>query len=65
MLIQGTHETLAYIIKKDMAKKGIGQTKNPRTGKYVKIDRGKGKILKTKKSPGPYKNIPVIRKKKD
>lgn len=47
------------------AKKGIGQTKNPRTGKYVKIDRDKGKILTTKKSPGPYKNVPVIRKKKD
>lgn len=45
-------------------KKGIGQTKNPRTGKYVKIDRDKGKILKTKKSDGPYKGVPVIRKKK-
>jgi len=46
-------------------KKGIGQTKNPRTGKYVKIDRDKGRILTTKKSPGPYKNVPVIRKKRD
>ena len=46
-------------------KKGIGQTKNPRTGRYVKIDRDKGRIVTTKKSPGPYKNVPVIRKKKD
>ncbi len=50
----------------DMAKKkGVGQTKNPRTGRYVKIDRDKGKIVSTKKSPGPYKNVPIIRKKKD
>ena len=46
------------------AKKGIGQTNNPRPGKYVKIDRDKGRILKTKKSDGPYKGVPVIRKKK-
>jgi hypothetical protein len=46
-------------------KKGIGQTKNPRTDRYVKIDRDKGQIITTKKSPGPYKNVPVIRKKKD
>jgi hypothetical protein len=48
-----------------MAKKGVGQTKNPRTGKYVKIDRDKGKIISVKKSEGPYKNVPVIRKKKE
>jgi len=47
-----------------MAKKNIVQTKNPRTGKYVKIDREKGKILSNKKSKGPYKGVPVIRKKK-
>lgn len=46
-----------------MAKKGIVQTKNPRTGKYVKIDRNKGRILDTKKSSGPYKGVPVIRKR--
>ncbi len=47
-----------------MAKgKGIAQTKNPRTGHYVKIDRDKGRILSTKKTDGPYKNVPVIRKK--
>lgn len=45
-------------------KKGVGQTKNPRTGQYVKIDRDKGKIISTKKSAGPYKGVPVIRKKK-
>lgn len=41
----------------------IVQVKNPRSGKYVKIDRAKGKILDHKKSEGPYKNVPVARKK--
>ncbi|MCK4464083.1 MAG: hypothetical protein KAU83_00090, partial [Bacteroidales bacterium] len=44
-------------------KSKIVQTKNPRTGKYVKIDRSKGKILTTKKSTGPFKGVPIIRKK--
>jgi hypothetical protein len=47
-----------------MVEKKIVQTKNPRTGKYVKIDQGKGKIITTKKSPGPYKGVPIIRKGK-
>lgn len=47
-----------------MAKKrDVIQTKNPRSGKYVKIDRDKGKIIGHKKSEGPYKDIPVARKK--
>ena len=46
------------------AKKDVVQVKNPRTGRYVKIDRAQGKIVTSKKSPGPYKNIPVARKKK-
>lgn len=45
-------------------KKSIVQTKNPRTGKYVKINREKGKIVGNKKSPGPYKAVPIVRKKK-
>jgi len=47
------------------SKKKIVQTKNPRTGRYVKIDRSKGEILSSKKSEGPYKEIPVIRKGKE
>jgi hypothetical protein len=47
-----------------MSKKArIVQTKNPKTGRYVKIDRAKGKIIGTKKSPGPYSNVPVARKR--
>jgi len=45
------------------SKKIIVQTKNPRTGRYVKIDRSAGRILSTKKSEGPYKGVAVIRKR--
>lgn len=44
-------------------KRDIVQTKNPKTGRYVKIDRSVGKIVDTKKSPGPYKGVPVARKR--
>jgi len=43
--------------------KDVVQVKNPKTGKYVKIDRAKGKIIAHKKSDGPYKNVPVARKR--
>ena len=45
-------------------KKDIVQVKNPKSGRYVKIDRDAGKILAHKKSAGPYKGVPVARKKK-
>ena len=35
---------------KTMTKKKVVQVKNPRTGKYVKIDRSKGRIVSSKKS---------------
>lgn len=44
-------------------KKKIVQVKNPKTGKYVKIDREKGQILAHKKSTGPFKNVAVVRKR--
>jgi hypothetical protein len=40
------------------------QLKNPRTGRYVKIDRTQGLIVAHKKSEGPYKNIPIAPKTK-
>jgi len=46
------------------AKRDVVQTKNPRSGKYVKIDRSAGKIVSHKKSSGPYKGVPIARKKK-
>lgn len=46
-----------------MVKKGVIQIKNPKSGHYVKIDRTAGKILDHKRTEGPYKNIPVARKR--
>ena len=45
-------------------KHDIVQVKNPKSGRYVKIDRTEGKILDHKKSEGSYKGIPIARKKK-
>ena len=45
-------------------KKDVVQTKNPRSGKYVKIDRTAGKIIGHKKGDGPYKDVPIARKPK-
>ena len=50
--------------KSGSGSKDIVQVKNPRTGHYVKIDRKEGKILAHKKSEGPYKGVPVARKRK-
>jgi hypothetical protein len=49
---------------KDSSKKkhDIVQVKNPKTERYVKIDRTEGKIISHKKSEGPYKNIPIVEK---
>lgn len=44
------------------AKKDIVQVKNPRSDRYVKIDRAAGKIISHKATKGPYKNIPIIKK---
>ena len=45
------------------AKKDIVQVKNPKTDRYVQIDRDAGKIIKHKKSEGPYQGIPIARKR--
>jgi len=45
-------------------KSDVVQIKNPKSGRYVKINRSKGKIISHKKSEGPYKGVPVARKKK-
>lgn len=45
-------------------KHDVVQTKNPASGKYVKIDRDAGRIISHKKTEGPYKNVPISRKKK-
>ncbi len=45
-------------------KRDVVQVKNPKTDRYVKIDRSRGRIVDHKKSAGPYKNIPIARKRK-
>lgn len=40
-----------------MLPKSRAQMLNPLTGRYVKIDTDTGRIIDTKKSPGPYKGI--------
>ena len=42
----------------------IVQLRNPRTDRYVKIDRGQGRIIGEKKSSGPYKNVPIAELRK-
>ena len=44
-------------------KKDVVQVKNPKSGHYVKIDRSEGRIVSHKKSEGPYKHVPIARKK--
>jgi hypothetical protein len=40
----------------------VVQLKNPRTGRYVKVDRSKGEIVSVKSTPGPYKNVPIFKR---
>ena len=41
--------------------KNLVQAKNPKSGKYVKLDLDRGMVVSHKKSKGPYKNIKIIR----
>ena len=50
--------------KTSSRKRDVVQVKNPKSGRYVKIDRGAGRIVSHKKSSGPYKGVPVARAKK-
>jgi hypothetical protein len=34
------------------------QVKNPVTNRWVKLDTRTGRVVDTKKSPGPYKDVP-------
>ena len=50
--------------KTSSRKRDVVQVKNPRSGRYVKIDRDAGRIVSHKKSSGPYKGVPVVSAKK-
>ncbi len=45
-------------------KRDVVQVQNPRSGRYVKIDRDAGRIVSYKKTEGPYANVPIARKRK-
>lgn len=36
------------------------QLRNPRSDRYVKIDRYAGRVVAHKATPGPYKGVPVV-----
>ena len=50
--------------KTSSRKRDVVQVKNPRSGRYVKIDRDVGRIVSHKKSSGPYKGVPVVSARK-
>jgi glutamate dehydrogenase/leucine dehydrogenase len=39
------------------------QVHNPKTDRYVKIDRTQGRIVSHKRSPGPYKGVRIAEKR--
>ena len=45
-------------------KPDLVQAKNPRTGKYIKIDRAAGRIVAQKSTKGPYKGIAMAKRRK-
>lgn len=46
-------------------KRDLVQLKNPITERYVLIDRTIGAIVSHKKSLGPYKGVPIGKKRKE
>jgi len=46
-------------------KRDLVQLKNPISERYVLIDRTTGTIVSHKKSPGPYKGVPIGKKKEE
>lgn len=44
--------------------KNVVQIRHPMTGLYVRINRVKGKITGHKRTSGPYKGIPIARKRR-
>jgi hypothetical protein len=40
--------------------KDLVQVRNPKTNRYILIDRDKGQIIGRKDEGGPYKGIPIV-----
>lgn len=44
-------------------RRDVVQVRNPKTDRYIKVDRSQGRIVASKKSPGPYRdNTPIHRR---
>jgi hypothetical protein len=48
---------------KSAAASALTQVRNPRSGRFVKIDTSSGTIISHKKSDGAYKGVPITRKR--
>ncbi len=42
----------------------IVQVRNPKTNRYIKIDRDRGMVIGYKETPGPWKDVPIARRRK-
>ena len=47
---------------KTVAASSLSQLQNPRSGRYVMVDRTSGSIVSHKKSPGSYKSVPIAKR---
>jgi hypothetical protein len=47
---------------KSVSGSALSQVRNPRSGRFVKIDKATGRIISHKKSEGAYKGVPIARK---
>jgi len=43
----------------------FAQLRNPKTGRYVKVDRERGVIIAHKRTKGPYKGVPIARRRRN
>lgn len=46
---------------KTVAGSALSQVRNPRSGRFVKINKATGTIISHKKSKGAYKGVPITR----
>lgn len=46
---------------KSVAGSALSQVRNPRSGRFVKINKATGTIISHKKSKGAYKGVPIAR----
>src|SRR5688572_22737832 len=60
----GTTSKYRSAAKSKYAPSALTQVRNPRSGRYVKIDKSTGTIIAHKKSPGAYTGVKIVRTKR-